>query len=176
MKIKYINTGISKQQLYEKAKYLLQSYNEVNSSEKIIEAVVTAGVYYGLGGRKRLEIGNEYFIAGLVSSVIARAKSMFGNNKNRNIDILNKVFGEQTGDAIRIENAQMDGKNSVALNIIRTDTNYKTTIIIPQNRITDELLVRIANIVMQIYNFSGIETPKDQAVFRNCMLYMLKFI
>ncbi len=167
---------VSKQQIYEKAVYASLRYSETGMDEFLIESAVTAGVYYGCGGRKKINIHSHYLIIVMVTSAITKAKEKFSNNNIRNIEVINESLSEQTGGAIRIERINNIKSSSIAINIIRTDNNDRHTIVIPQNRITDEVLCRIAQVIMSIYSNSGMETPNRQVLFNNNLITMLKLV
>lgn len=171
-----LNMKVSLQQIYDKALYARDLAIESGIEDYMLEAIILAGIYYGYGGRKKIPIGLNYIMISTTVAALTKAKRKFGHDVNRNITILNKYLEENTDRAVSISRIPTFNDRQVALRIMRNDNGMKYSIVLPQNKITDDALYRIAQVILGLYSNIGVDTPEKQIKFRDCFLLYMRYV
>lgn len=163
-----------KQQLYERAKYLTEEYRKTHNEDTLIDLAVYAGVYYGTGGRKYIEVPSYHLVTMSVVLILARSKSKFSNVLSRNLKIMDNVIREQMGGVVVLDVEQMRTKH-LTISLRRVDTGEVKLVTISKKLTIDDL-VAIGLALLELYGFIGLELQDKRDRFVNLLKNLLAYV
>jgi hypothetical protein len=165
---------LDKQQVYERAKYLAYEFNRTGDDGYIIDAIVYAGVYYGKGGRKYIDIPPLMAMPMSIVIILVKAKGKFGNNITKNLNVLGNILGSQTNGAVRLKVDNLSSK-SVRLSIGRVDNNDVRTLVVSR-RLRDDDLINIGLAILDMYGNCGLELQHKRERFIDTLRRLIAYV
>lgn len=165
---------LAKQQIYERAKYLVFQFNKTGTEDFIIDATVYAGIYYGTGGKRHIDIPPFMAIPMGVVVTIVKAKSRFGNDITRNLNILKETLSTLSNGLLTL---RVDGisSKSVQISIIRTDNNATRTLMMSR-RSNDDDLTNIGLVLLDLYGNCGLELQHKREKFASTLRRLIAYV
>jgi len=165
---------LAKQQIYERAKYLAFQFNKTGTEDFIIDATVYAGIYYGTGGKRHIDIPPFMDIPMGVVVTIVKAKSRFGNDITRNLIVLKETLNTLSNGLLTL---RVDGisSKSVQISIIRTDNNATRTLMMSR-RLNDDDLTNIGLAILDLYGNCGLELQHKKEKFTNTLRRLIAYV